>query len=210
MSSAPKLPTFDDLYRELRSLPEGQTGEILNGELVLSPRPAFYHANFEAELLTELRYRFRRRGGGGGPPEGWWIVAGPELHLSTPQGTQVLSPDISGWKRERMPEPPRRTAVDQAPDWVCEILSPSTARRDRREKARIYHQAGVGWYWIVSVDARTIEIYRREGEFWVLLGVWSEEEDARMEPFQEFSLDLRPWWDGLKAPEDEEARAGEG
>lgn len=201
MSTALKLLSFDALYAELRSLPRGQTGEILDGELVLSPRPAFYHANFEAELLAELRYRFRRKGGGG-PPAGWWIVAEPELHLTTPGDTHVLSPDIVGWKRERMPEPPDQAAVDLVPDWVCEILSPSTARRDRREKARIYHQAGVGWYWIVSVEARTIEVHRRQGEFWVLLGVWSEEEEARMEPFDGFSLDLRPWWDGLKAAGD--------
>ncbi len=207
MSTALKLPTFEALYQELRNLPEGQRGEILNGELVLSPRPAFPHTNLVLEIGGELRLRNRRPPGA--PPGGWWISAEPELHLSTARGDHIVSPDIAGWKRERMPEPPHQAAVTLVPDWVCEILSPSTARRDRREKARIYHQAGVGWYWIVSLDARTIEVHRREGEFWVLLGVWSEEEAAQMEPFQDFTLDLRQWWDGLKGPEEEE-RVGKG
>lgn len=195
MLPAPRHPSFDQLYQELRSLPPGQTGEIVNGSLVVSPRPAFPHASTAVEIAGELRMRFRRKPGSSGPPSGWWIVPEPEVHLVLPEQTHVVSPDIAGWVRERMPEPPDAAFVTLPPDWVCEVLSPSTALYDKKDKARVYHQSGVRWMWLVDPRVRSLETYRREGEFWVRLGVWSTEEAAILEPF-DFPLDLRHWWDG--------------
>lgn len=190
------LPDFDDLYRQLRALPPNRMGEILDGELVTSPRPALPHASIGAEITGELRMRFRRKPGD--PPAGWWIVPEPELHLITPGFTHVVSPDIAGWKRERMPFIPTATFSSVSPDWICEILSPATESYDRKAKARIYHQAGVRWHWLVSPRTRTVEAYRRDGEFWVRLGVWSHDDKATIEPFEEMELDLAVWWDGLE------------
>ena len=170
-------------------------GEIIDGSLHVSPRPAMPHANVGAEIATDLRALFRRRNGD--PPGGWWIVPEPELHLILPGRTHVLSPDLAGWKRERLPTIPNAASISLAPDWVCEILSPATARYDRRAKARIYHEAGVGWRWIVDPQDRTVEAYRREGAFWVQLGVWEAPERARIEPFDAIELDLAVWWDGV-------------
>lgn len=195
MSTALKVPSFDDLYRQLRALPPGQGGEIINGELLTSPRPAFPHSNVEGEIFLDLRSRFRRKPGG--PPTGWWILFEPELHLSTHNQLHVLSPDLAGWKRERMPTLPDAAFSSLAPDWICEILSPSNESYDRKAKARIYHDASVPWLWLVSPRNRTVEAYRREGAFWVQLGVWSDDDRARIEPFESFELDLAQWWDGL-------------
>lgn len=192
MSEALKSPSLAELYRQLRALPADQNGEILDGELVTSPRPRFPHASVSTEISGDLRIRYRRKPGDH-DPNGWWIVAEPELHL----GPHVVSPDIAGWKRVRMPTPPDAAFVTLSPDWICEILSPSTERYDRRAKARIYHEAGVTHHWLVSPTARTVEVYRREGDFWTRLGVWSDEAAARLPPFEEVELDLWAWWDGM-------------
>ncbi|HNC99920.1 MAG TPA: Uma2 family endonuclease [Myxococcota bacterium] len=201
MSEALKLPTFEELYRQLRALPPNRNGEIVGGELITSPRPAIPHMSIGTSLSAELRIRFRRGRGGGAPPTGWWILGEPELHLSARGQTHVLSPDIAGWKRERMPMVPTVAYTELTPDWVCEILSPSTESFDRKAKARLYLEAGVTWLWLVSPRARTVEAYRREGAFWMQLGVWTDEDVAAIEPFQEFELELWQWWDGLPQEE---------
>jgi Uma2 family endonuclease len=146
MSAALKLPDFSELYRQLRCLPERQRGEILAGELVVSPRPVLAHATAGSRMNRELGSFDRPPGGR--YPGGWHILPEPELHLKTPDGQQhVLIPDIAGWRRERLPILPRKAWLDLRPDWICEVLSPSTARYDRKLKARIYHQAGVDYRW---------------------------------------------------------------
>lgn len=188
----------DDPYQQLLALPEHLTGEIIGGELVVSPRPAVPHTNVFSELGAELRVRFSRRPGGGDAPGGWWILGEPELHL----GSDVLVPDIAGWKRENLTVLPRANSISVPPDWVCEILSPSTSRLDRGLRARACHRHGVRWRWLVDPLDQTVEAYRREGAFWVLLGQWSGEERARIEPFDAVELDLALWWEGIEpAPE---------
>ena len=115
----------------------------------------------------------------------------------------MLSPDIAGWKRENLAVLPRTAFIAIRPDWVCEILSPSTARHDRNAKARIYHEAGVTWRWLVDPDARTVEAYRREGAFWVLLRTWEDQDKARIEPFDAVELDLSAWWDDVEPARNE-------
>lgn len=84
---------------------------------------------------------------GRGGPGGWIILDEPELHLHG----DILVPDIAGWRRERMPALPEGSAFDLAPDWVCEVLSPSTASIDRTEKLPIYARERLAHVW--SVDA---------------------------------------------------------
>ena len=89
--------------------------------------------------------------------------------------------------------------MEVVPAWVCEVLCPGSAVRDRKHKARSYHAAGVQWYWLVDPRDRTVEVYRRDGEFWVRIGVWSDDEKARIEPFDAVELDLSRWWEGLES-----------
>ncbi len=189
------LSIHQDLYAQLQALPEHLTGEIIAGELVVSPRPAVRHSAAGIGVGAEVWTRFHRRPGGGDSPGGWWILAETELHL----GADVLVPDVAGWKREKLLALPDTVAISVAPDWVCEVLSPSTASRDKKQKARRYHAAGVQWYWLVDPRDRTVEAFRREGDFWVQIGVWSDDEKARIEPFDAVELDLSRWWEGMES-----------
>src|SRR5207248_4244179 len=98
--------------------------------------------NAQGELLFEIRGAYQRGRGG---PGGWWIIPEPELHLRN----DVLIPDIAGWRVDRMPTLPDTAWFELSPDWICEVLSPSTARIDRSKKLRIYAREGVSFAWFV-------------------------------------------------------------
>lgn len=196
MTEALKAPTHAELYQQLQALPEHLTGEIIGGELVVSPRPVIRHARTSVKMDRSLS-GFDQPSGEPPMVGGWWILAEPELHL----GDDVLVPDLAGWKRETLPELPDAAYIDVTPEWVCEILSPRTARRDRGDKARSYHRAGVMWRWLVDPALRTLEVYRREGAFWVLLGTYEGDAQVRAEPFDAVALDMSAWWEGVKRTE---------
>ena len=193
---------FDTLYAQLCALPEHQVGEILDGQLEFSPRPALAHATSNLRLGSDLDGQFGRSGGG--RPGGWVILVEPELHLEAGGRVHVLVPDLAGWRRERLPLVPRQPYLSLAPDWICEIRSPSTARRDRTIKARIYHEAGVGHAWYIDPDAQLLEVFRREGAFWVFLGAWGGEDVVRAEPFDAVELRMADWWEGVEPPPPQE------
>jgi len=176
-------------YADIEALPEHLTGEILDGELYVWPRPRPRHAVAESVIVTELLgpYQMGRRG-----PGGWWILGEPEVHL----GKHVLVPDVAGWRRERLPEIPDRIGIDVAPDWVCEILSPTTAKIDRKKKLRIYAAQGVDHLWLVDPLLRTVEVYRRSGRNWEMSDVFSDDDRMRVEPFDAIELELSQWWVG--------------
>jgi len=119
------------------------------------------------------------------------IVDEPELHLEA----DILVPDLAGWRVERMPE-----LVDDepyftlAPDWVCEVLSPRTAKYDRTDKLGIYAREEVHWAWLVDPLQRTLEALRHEGGRWTLLGPWRDEARVRAEPFDAIELELAVLW----------------
>lgn len=174
-------------YADILELPEHVTGEILSGQLYAQPRPSSRHAHVETGLARGLFRPFDPPGGDG--PGGWAILVEPELHL----GAQVMVPDLAGWKRERLPEIPDGP-IDVVPDWVCEILSPSTAVKDRKIKLPLYIQLGVGHVWIVDPHAKTIEILRNSGAHWILLATFSDQDQMCAEPFDAIELELRHLW----------------
>ena len=139
-------------YEDLLKVPEHLVAELIHGHLNTHPRPAPRHARASSSLGSELHSPFDKGSGG---PGGWWILDEPELHL----GEHVLVPDIAGWRRGRMPTLPETAWFERAPDWVCEILSPDTARIDRVEKLPIYAGAGVRHAWLVDPDLRTLEAF---------------------------------------------------
>src|SRR4051794_28062562 len=119
-------------YADLYDVPDNQVGEIIGGELFATPRPALPHAN-AASVLGGLLFDPYRRGIGG--PGGWIVLDQPELHF----GADVLGRDLAGWGRERFADVPAGAAgIQVVPDWVCEVLSPSTARLDRARKLPLY------------------------------------------------------------------------
>ncbi len=189
MGPKPKLAPAT--YIDLEQVPEHQVGELIAGEIIVSPRPAPAHANAASVIGTDLNGPFHRDRGGPRGPGGWWIFYEPELHL----GGDALVPDVAGWRREHMPRPPSTAAFELVPDWVCEVLSPSTARIDRLRKLPVYAREHVNHVWLVDPIAKTIEVLGLESGRWVLLATHGEETDpVRIAPFVEIELDLTRWW----------------
>ena len=138
---------------------------------------------------------FSRRAGGPRGPGGWWIIDEPELHL----GRDVVVPDLAGWRHERLPEWPDAPWMSLAPDWVCEVLSPTSGRRDRLHKARIYLQAGVQWLWLVDPLQQSVEVWQGDGDAWRVIGGWEADDPAaRIPPFAAEAFELERWWGGRK------------
>ncbi len=186
MAQPRRKATYDDLVK----VPEHKVAEIIEGELVVSPRPASPHALAGTAITSLLFDGFNRPPGSGGLPGGWWILSEPELHL----GDDVLVPDVAGWWRQRLPTFPRISAFTMAPDWVCEILSPSTRRLDRGPKMTIYAREGVACLWLVDPLDRSLEIHRLEGTSFVLADSHSGTGAVAAEPFEELPIDLARWW----------------
>jgi Uma2 family endonuclease len=174
-------------YADLLALPANVVGEILGGTLVTHPRPAAPHAVAASALGGELHSPFGRGRGG---PGGWVILDEPELHLAD----DVVVPELAGWRRERMPEIPDCAAFELPPDWVCEVLSPSTSTIDRVTKLPIYAHAGVSHAWLVDPLEKTLEVFRREGAFWLLLEAHRDDAVVRAEPFDAIELELSALW----------------
>jgi Uma2 family endonuclease len=174
-------------YEDLLAVPKHLVAEIINGNLVTQPRPASRHARAASWLGGELHGPFDRGKGG---PGGWILLDEPELHLHG----DILVPDLAGWRRTRMPELPDAAAFELAPDWVCEVLSPSTAATDRAEKMPIYARERVAYAWLVDPIARTLEALVLDGARWSVLGTWRDDAKVRVEPFEAFELELGGLW----------------
>lgn len=150
------VPSFEALYDEVVALPSGVTGEILErGVLRTMGRPGKPH-RFAAQRALRGLDDFNGNLGG----TGWWIEVEAEVRLLD---EYLAVPDLAGWRVERVPEMPDENPIAITPDWACEILSPSTARDDRRLKLPLYARAGVGWIWLLDTEARQIEIYETVG-----------------------------------------------
>jgi Uma2 family endonuclease len=175
-------------YADILALPEHLVGEILGGELHTHPRPSPRHARAYSALGGNLWDPFD---GGTGGPGGWWILDEPELHL----GPDIIVPDIAGWRRERLPALPETAWFELAPDWACEILSPSTARTDRAVKMPIYAREQVLHLWLVDPDARTLEVYNlQEDGHWLLLQTLKDDDPVRQPPFEAAEFSLGTLW----------------
>jgi Uma2 family endonuclease len=174
-------------YADVLAAPSHMVAEILGGELHLSPHPAIPHAAALTALGGVLGPPFKRGRGG---PGGWLQLNKPELHL----GEDIVVPDRCGWRRERLPALPNAAFVTLAPDWVCEVLSPSTAKLDRSEKLRIYARERVAHVWLIDPTLRTLEVLALDGESWRLLAVHHDDARVRAQPFEVFELDLSVLW----------------
>ncbi len=189
----PGLTKREATYEDLMKVSDLKVAEILDGELYASPRPAVPHALAASVLGTEIGGPFQQGRGG---PGGWWILDEPELHLAR----DVVVPDLAGWRRTRMPAPPATAAIQLAPDWVCEILSPSTEAIDRVPKLRIYAREGVGHVWFINPLTHTLEILHLSNGTWVVVATHDGDATVRVEPFDAVPLELFRLW-GRDAPE---------
>jgi Uma2 family endonuclease len=178
-------------YEDLMKVPDHLVAEIVEGELHTAPRPSGPHARAITAIDRRIGLAFDDGDGG---PGGWWIAIEPEMHL----GRDVLVPDLAGWKRERVPEYLSGAAWEVAPDWVCEVLSPSTARFDRIVKLPKYAQHEVAWTWLVDPSLQTLEVFRLVQGQWTLTSTHSGDKGVHAEPFGAIEFPLGALW--LNAP----------
>ena len=181
---APKRATYQDVLDAARD----KRAEIIYGVLHVHPRPAKLHAVAASVLGMDIGGAFQRGRGG---PGGWVIVDQPELHL----GEDILVPDLAGWHRERFPggaedEP----YFEVVPDWICEVLSPSTAKYDRTDKLQIYARETVNHAWIVDPQAKTLETYQLHEGRWLLTSSHHDSAAVSAPPFEAIELELAALW----------------
>ena len=177
---------------DLEALPPTMRGEIIDGTLYTSPRPRARHAAVEGGLVENLRGPFM---GGRGGPGGWWILSEPGIEL--PRAAE-FSPDVAGWRIERMAELPTGP-ITVVPDWICEILSPSTRGYDMVVKRRFYAEIGVAFLWYVDPEARTLMVSKRIEGGYLELAVYGEKDKVRAEPFAAVEISLADWWGDLES-----------
>jgi Uma2 family endonuclease len=176
-------------YNDLLKAPEHLTAELVDGELFLSPQPAGPHNRFVSALGMDIGSAYDRGRGG---PGGWWIVDEPEIHFDLNE--RVVVPDLAGWRRERMPIYPEDHKYTIAPDWICEVLSPSTFRWDRDVKLPLYAEYEVPWVWYVQPVQRYVEIRKLIGGELSLIERYDGNAKFRAEPFMEVEIDLGSIW----------------
>ena len=180
-------------YQDVLDAPPHRVAEVVDGVLHTNPRPAMRHAHASSLLGVKIAGPFHDDPGG---PGGWWIIREPELHL----GDDILVPDLAGWRRERMPVFPDAPYATLAPDWVCEVLSPSTRKLDLHGKRAAYGREKVGHLWLVDPADRTLEAFElREGE-WVLIATAQDDAPVRVRPFDAVTFSLGDLWPPTAAP----------
>jgi Uma2 family endonuclease len=174
-------------YADIEALPPHVVGEIAFGELHTHPRPSPRHGAASSILGIELGGPFQFRRGG---PGGWFFIDEPELHL----GHHIIVPDIAGWRRERLPRLPDTAWIEMPPDWIAEVLSPSTERFDRTDKLAIYAAFGVKHSWYVDPLARTLEVFALQDDKWLLTATFKNADPVTAPPFEVHTFALDVLW----------------
>ena len=174
-------------YRDVLDAPEHRVAELIDGALYLSPRPPPRAAYAKQGLLHAIFGPFDRGEGG---PGGWWTLREPELHF----GSDVLVPDLVGWRRARLPVLPEGPGIELAPDWVCEALSPVTRALDLTGKRCLYARAGVPHLWHVDYESRTLEAFALEVGAWRLVAALKDDDEVRLPPFEAIAFPLSDLW----------------
>ncbi len=186
-SSNAKVRSQKATYQDVLDAPPHLVAEIVNGKLYTHPRPAAPHALAGSGLGGLINQSFQYGRGG---PGGWWIIDEPELHL----GEDIVVPDIAGWRRERMPEYPLTAYFTLVPDWVCEVLSPSTRKLDLGKKKAVYAREGVAYHWFVDPGARSLAAYELCAARWVLIDQLYDDTIVSLPPFEAIRFNLADLW----------------
>lgn len=185
------IRTFEELYAEIERLPEGMTGEILeDGVVRVMSRPGKRHRRAAMACVDALGGANANLRGTG------WLIEG-EAEIRFPPG-RLAVPDLAGWRVERVPDLPDENPLTVLPDWCCEILSPRTARDDKRLKLPLYARSGVPWSWLVDPTLRLVEVYQTLSGLPALVTTAQDDERRVLPPF-DFEISLEGWW--LPGPE---------
>ncbi len=173
--------TADDFW----AIPEADRfHEFIGGEIVEKATPSGEHGSAQAGIVGAVHSPFQRPSGRGGPG-GWWLATEVEVRLAT---GEIVRPDVVGWRRERCPERPTGTPIDQLPDWICEVISPSNSTNDTIKKLRLYHRVAVPHYWLVDPRDATLTVMRWSPDGYVTVLRAERGDVVRAEPFHEIDL----------------------
>ena len=146
------MPMPQITWDDVRQLPDdGNRYEAIEGALYMTPAPSVRHQRILFRLQRELARLLVDPGHGE-------LLFAP-IGVRFPATQEGVQPDILFVSDERR----AIVAPDElkgAPDLVVEILSPSTATRDRDLKRRLYHRQGVAEYWIVDPEANAVDVWR--------------------------------------------------
>ena len=190
LSTGCKGESMTRLYEQVETLPEGITGEILDGVLHTLPRPSLKHSQASSIIGIDIGSAYHLGRGG---PGGWWILDEPEVHFIL--DTEFCVPDLAGWRRERLPSLPDGHKIQVVPDWICEVLSPSTKSVDREVKMPLYAKFGVAYLWLVDPVEKTLESYKLDGKNqWQQTGFFQGAEQAEIKPFDAITIALSDLW----------------
>lgn len=143
-------------WQDVQQMPDdGNRYEAIEGELYMTPAPTVRHQRISGRLEWALKELLVDPGRGE-------LLHAP-VGVEFPATSEGVQPDILFVSRGR-----RGIVAEDwlrgAPDLVVEILSPTTAHRDRGVKLRLYERQGVAEYWIVDPEAEAVEVWRFEGD----------------------------------------------
>lgn len=178
----PGPKTVDDLI----ALGEDTRVELIHGEFFDKEQelaPVEDHARPQLLLGAWVARRFNRAPGGRWPG-GWWFAT--ELHVRYTT-KNVFCHDLVGYRLERKP-PGGGFPLETRPDWVCELISPGHARRDRVAKLNVLQACGVPHYWLLDHREGILQIFRHEPAGYLLVGTASPGETIRAKPFDAVEL----------------------
>jgi Uma2 family endonuclease len=175
-------------YEDLCSVPENMTGELIDGELIVTSEPS-WKSHLAETLLADVLASYHSKDESG--PGGWIILSRPRILM----GDSILAPDLAGWRRERIPPGLEMDRISVVPDWVCEILSDDTVILDKTKKMPIYAQYGLSYLWLIDPQRKTlglVSVYELEQEsgHWVWLGGHLDHDKVRAVPFNEVELEF--------------------
>jgi Uma2 family endonuclease len=179
---------------EWLAIPEEQRAELIDGRIVYQGMPGPIHGRAQTRIAGPLSGAYDRRPGGGASPGGWWFSLEVDMDIAG----LGCRPDILAWRRDKqpkLPEPDARGLVTAAPDWICEVLSRSTAPVDMGGKRLGYHRAGVAYYWIADPVNRTLTVLEWTAAGYLVALVAGCGDKVRAEPFPEMEIDVDDLFD---------------
>jgi Uma2 family endonuclease len=194
----PRRATIEDWL----AIPEERRAELVDGRIVYQSMPGPVHGQTQGNAFAILRGPYARRPGGGDRPGGWWLSLEVDLDIAG----LGCRPDVLGWRRDRqasLPVPDRRGVVTAVPDWICEVLSPSTAHVDMGDKRLGYHRAGVAHYWLLDPLNGTLTVLRWTAEGYLVALAAGRGDKIRAAPFEEIEIEVSELFG---ADEDEDER----
>lgn len=171
------------------AIPEERRAELIDGRIVYQAMPGLVHGRTQGRTISRLSGPYDRHPGGSAGPGGWWISMEVDMEI----GGLGCRPDVLGWRRDKhatMPKPDARGVVIAVPDWICEVLSPSTAYIDMGDKRLGYHRAGVTHYWLADPHNGTLTVLQWTAAGYLVALVAGRGETVRVAPFEEIELDI--------------------